>query len=516
MRCLMLALFTFYVAGGWAQAVLPYELAHSTLEMTPIDVRVQAQLKPLAISPALTCSDEVFVRRVFLAITGTLPPVASVHKFLQSQDPNKRAVLIDLLLESDDFTHYRTLKWGDLLRIKAEFPINLWPNGVQAYHQWLEHAIARNLPYDEFARTLLTATGSNFRVPPVNFYRAIEGTKPETIAAAVALTFMGARYESFTAQQQQDLAFVFSRVAYKKTTEWKEEIVYLDPAQQGAMTLSFPDGQTVHVKAGEDPREAFANWLIQKDNPWFSQAIVNRIWYWLMGRGIIHQPDDLRADNPNHNPELMAYLQDELIASGYDLKHIFRLILNSKTYQQSAISQSDHPRAEQLFAYYPLRRLDAEVLIDALDWIAGQGEHYQSPVPEPFTFVPETQRTIELSDGSISSPFLDKFGRPSRDRGLESERINEISTDQMMYLLNSSSVQQKLSSSPKLKAIYKKHQWRAEPIVEDLYFLLLSRAPLPNELAMAKDFLANQGKNKTKFDDLAWALINSKEFLYQH
>ncbi len=179
------------------------------------------------------------------------------------------------------------------------------------------------------------------------------------------------------------------------------------------------------------------------------------MWYWLMGRGIVDPADDIRPDNPPSNPELLDYLAKELVDSHYDMRHVMRLILNSRTYQQSSIPQSDDPKAEALFACYPVRRLDAEVLIDALNWISGplQGEEYENMIPEPYTFVPQTQPTIDLADGSITSPFLEMFGRPPRDTGLLSERNNTPSTAQQLQLLNSSQVQQKIARSYRLRAM---------------------------------------------------------------
>ena len=207
------------------------------------------------------------------------------------------------------------------------------------------------------------------------------------------------------------------------------------------------------IPADQDPREVFADWLMAADNPWFSRAIVNRIWSWLMGRGIIHEPDDIRPDNPPVNPELLAYLETELVKSKYDFKHIYRLILNSRTYQQSSIARSDNPKAEAMFACYPVRRLEAEVLIDALCRITGTRESYSSPIPEPFTFIPDEQRSIELADGSITSPFLEMFGRPSRDTGLESERNNATTETQRLHMLNSSHIQNKIQNSGKLRTL---------------------------------------------------------------
>lgn len=497
-----------------AQAVAPFEVQDWSMPASELDGLVLSALREEAIEPAYPCSDEVFLRRAYLDVIGTLPEPDRVRRFLQEASPDKRARLIDELIQRDEFADYWSLKWGDLLRIKAEFPVNLWPNAVQAYHHWVREAIRENRPYDQFARELLTSNGSNFRVPPVNFMRAVQGREPLALAEAVALTFMGTRLATWDEARRADMAAFFSRVAYKKTGEWKEEIVTVSLDANTPLDVVFPDGTKTTIAPGDDPRVAFADWLTDPDNPWFARNIVNRIWSWLMGRGIIHEPDDIRPDNPPSNPRLLAYLERELVASGFNLQHIYRLILNSRTYQQSSIRRSENPRAVALFAYYPVRRLGAEVLVDALNWIGGTGESYVSPIPEPFTFVPESQRTIALSDGSITSPFLEMFGRPARDTGLESERNLQPSDAQMLYLLNSSDVQRRVARSPRLRAIARNAEGNRAELIRETYLLLLSRYPTAGEQAIAEEYW--ERGSGTAATDLAWSLINSAEFLYRH
>ncbi len=482
-----------------------------------IDTLVTLALRKKKITPANPSSDEIFLRRVYLDVIGTLPEPTEARRFLEDRNPEKRAALIDALFERDEFADYWSLKWCDLLRVKAEFPINLWPNVVQAYHRWIHDAIRNNKSYDQFARELLTSSGSNFRNPPVNFYRAIQGRKPSAIAGAVALTFMGVRLGKWPEARRRGLTAFFTRVAYKKTAEWKEEIVHLDPAPTQPLKAVFPDGAAVRIPPGKDPRYVFADWLISRKNPWFNRTIVNRIWSWLLGRGIIHEPDDIRPDNPAVNPRLLAYLEKELVKSRYDLRHIYRLILNSRTYQQSPIPRTDHPEAEALFAHYPVRRLDAEVLVDALCKISGTTERYTSAIPEPFTFIPEARRTIELADGSITSKFLEMFGRPARDTGLESERNNNPSDAQRLHLLNSTHVQQKIERGRKLRRLVRSARGNRRRLVTSIYLALLSRYPTDVERATMERYYNSEVKNvRNATNDLVWALINTKEFLYRH
>ena len=494
-----------------------FEINGKYAAVNDIDRLVIATLRKQGIAPANLCSDAVFIRRVYLDVNGSLPEPQDVREFLKDDRSDKRAALIEALLERDEFADYWSLKWCDLLRVKAEFPINLWPNAVQAYHRWIHDCLQQNMPYDEFARVLLTSSGSNFRVPPVNFYRAIQGREPSAIAGAVALTFMGVRLESWSQKRRSEMEAFFSRVAYKNTAEWKEEIVYLDHTPVDPLKGVFPDGDTAQIRAGGDPRKAFAEWLIAPKNSWFARNIVNRIWAWLLGRGIIHEPDDIRPDNFAVHPRVLAYLEKELVKADYDLRHIYRLILNSRTYQQSSIPRSDHPDAEALFACYPVRQLEAEVLVDALCWISGTRESYSSAIPEPFTFIPEDNRSIELADGSITSQFLEMFGRPARDTGQEGERNNQPTDAQRLHLLNSTHIQDKIERSWRLNGLVRTAKGNRRTLVNQIYLTILSRYPTQTEVAAVSKYFQTKGvSTRVATNDLAWALINTKEFLYRH
>ena len=507
-------------AWGRAASPTPYENNLALAPATRIDELVFSKLRKSNIPPANVCSDAVFVRRVYLDVIGTLPTALEAESFIFDRNLDKRSALIDRLLARDEFADYWAMKWGDVLRIKAEFPINLWPNAAQSYHHWVRNALRENKPCDAFARELLTASGSNFEAPPVNFYRAMQDRTPSGIARIVALTFLGERAENWPSNKLSNLAVFFANVGCKSTAEWKEEIVFFNPASTNAGALNgsprdavLPDGTTVTLSPDRDPRAVFADWLVK--NPQFTRNLVNRAWSWLLGRGIVHEPDDFRADNPPSNPELLAFLENDFVASGYDFKHLCRLILNSRTYQLSAIPQSNSPEAAANFAYYPLRRLDAEVLIDALDQIAGANEKYSSAIPEPYTFIPDNLRSIALPDGSITSSFLEMFGRPSRDTGLESERNNRITAAQKLCLLNSSLMQRKIESSRMIETQTSSNRAPAD-IVTGMYLGILSRFPTAAESRTAQDYFQSGIGRRQAAVDLAWALMNSAEFLYRH
>ena len=281
-------------AGSAAQAPRddPFESAAPVAPRNAIDEAVFARLKSLDIRPARLSSDAVFVRRAYLDVIGTLPTADEARAFIDDRDPSKRSALVDRLLARGEFADYWAMRWSDLLRVKSEFPINLWPNAVQAYHRWIRASIRDNVPYDRFARDLLTASGSNFRVPPVNFYRAVQGRDPQAIAAAVALTFMGTRAEGWPKERLAGMAVFFSSIGYKPTGEWKEEIVFFDrdktPAASGAPRAVFPDGTPARLAPGQDPRAVFAAWLVAPENPWFARAA--RQSHLVLAHGTRHRP----------------------------------------------------------------------------------------------------------------------------------------------------------------------------------------------------------------------------------
>ncbi len=541
----------------------PYENGESFVPNGKIDELKLENLKKLSLNPAKMSSDSAFLRRVYVDLIGTLPTMEEAANFLSDKSADKRPKLIAALLERDEFSIYWSLKWGDILRVKSEFPINLWPNAVQAYSHWIRNAVRTNMPYDKFARELLTSSGSNFRDPPANFYRATEDRSPFGLAKVAIQAFLGSRLKDWPESERKEIEKLFSRVSYKKTSEWKEEIVILNPEPVEKISVKMPDGTAISVPPGTDPRRAFADWLTGAGKKWFAQAAVNRAWFWLFGRGIVHEPDNfvLQRDssvswfngllgntkktnmgNPPCNPELLDFLAEEFIKSGYDFKALLRLIANSATYQQSCIPSSDLAQAEKYFAVYPVRRLDAEVLADALTYLSETSPKYMSVIPEPFTYIPEEQATIALDDGSISSSFLENFGRPARDTGYLMERNNVTTYSQRLFLLNSSVIQNKVTNTPFLKTILKDSKGDAEAVVNRIYLLILSRYPTEKEyetvlqnyaeadltkpqvaspdkkgVAPAENKKRRQLKNVNyACKQLIWALVNSKEFLFRH
>ena len=544
----------------------------------PIDAIVLAKLKSQGFAPSPRCTDAVFLRRAFIDAIATLPTADEARAFLKDTRPDKRERLIDMLLARTEFADAWGLKWGDLLRIKAEFPSNLWPEAAQAYDRWVRDRLRQNMPYDQFVRELLTSSGSNFRDPPVNFYRAFQDRSPRQIAENVAVLFMGRRFAAapsagagsvqaagdWSEGQIQGLAAFFTRIGYKSTGEWKEEIVFTKadgsslppvpgkettgkPSSDKPVAPAFPDGSPAHLGPDDDPRQVFAAWLTSAKNPYFAKAMANRTWYWLLGRGIVHEPDDMRPSNPPWSAELLDRLGQELVVQRFDVRRLFRLIMTSNTYQAGSQATRWNAGDSVGFSHYRTRRLDAEVLIDALTQVTGITDDYVSDIPEPFTHL-NARRAITLPDGSIVSPFLELFGRPGRNTSFESERTNAFGQLQAQYLLNSSHIQGKFERSPMLKALaagptpIKKTKDPTERAkdpaegakdpaerakgattltpagrIEELYLRILSRPPTEAENATGVTYLKdNKRKPAESLTDLAWALVNSKEFLLRH
>lgn len=507
-----------YVANAAVNNIDPtYEQPRSGQLRNKIDQLVLADLKRNGIQPAPLASDAVFMRRVYQDLAGAMPRWWDARNFIRSNDPKKREKLIERLMTTEHYREYWTLKWCDMLRVKSEFPINLWPNATQAYNRWIYEAIKNNTPYDQFVKKLLLSSGSNFRNPEANFYRAVSEKNQEGLTRAVMLTFMGTRYDKWPEGMQKELQKFFSQIKYKSTDEWKEQIVYIDLTPGKKISSKLPDGTSVNLDPATDARQVFADWLISPDNPWFARCAVNRIWYWLMGRGIIHEADDIMFNSKPANPALLSYLEEEFIRSKFNMQHIIKLIVNSDTYQQSFISHSDSPLAQEKFAYYTVHRLDAEIIVDFLDSLGGKKEKYVSPIPEPFTFIPPENRTISLADGSISSQFLSRFGRPARDSGLLEERKNVSTSSQRLFMLNSNYIQEKLSAGASLRYIMRNRKFNANQAYSAVYLLILNRFPSDKELREINEYANSNKTGRTRaMMDLTWSLLNSKEFLYHH
>ena len=455
-----------FLGGGAAAAGLP---AFAGLGL--FGSAAPAAPKGTAASPWETAdgaaSDAVFVRRAYVDLAGRIPTRDEAQRAAAEARPGRRQELVDALLASDDFAGYWSMRFCDVLRVKSEFPINLWPNAVYVYHRRIHAFVKDDEPWDRFARALLTATGSDFRDAEVNFLRATARRTPEGYAEAAARTFLGWEWADLPEARRRELAGYFSCVRIKNTREWKEEVVLAE---------------------GEDRRAAFAARLLGEWRDDFAKAFVRRVEAWFFGRD---EPD------PRH----VALF----VENGYRLRPLVRAIALSPAYARGPVTGG-----------FPYRRLDAEVLDDAICDLTGAKRDYQSIAPEPFTFLPANRRSVLIEDGSISNAFLLLFGRPARDTGRLDERHNGITAKQRLYLLNSGKLFQNLGRMVDGRDY--RRQGTAK-IVEDLYWRFYARAPTPAEKKNLLDHFARlpKGAEKWRFPrDLAWCLLNSREFLYQH
>ncbi|MBQ6109264.1 MAG: DUF1553 domain-containing protein [Thermoguttaceae bacterium] len=532
----LLFLLPAFAFAEEAQPKEPFEIQDDFKALNEIDGVVLADLQKKGIQPAFLSSDPVFLRRVYLDVTGKIPTVEEAREFLKNESPTKRAELIDRLLDSPQYADYWTMRWADFLRVKAEFPINLWPHATAVYFRWIHEQIDQNTPYDVLARDLLMGQGSCFRAPCANFYRAVERKEPVELASVAVLTFLGERTDLWPEAKRNDVTKFFTRVAFKGSAQWKEEIVYWDSKPLDSPEVVFPDGSKGTVGPGQDPREVFMNWLVRPENHAFNQQIVNRLWFWLMGVGIIDPPDDLRqmfagaqppaypgGGNPPINAELLNVLEKKLVETHYDLKAVMKFILNSRTYQQSSIPRETAENAEKAvrnLAVYPVRRIDAEVLQDVFIDVFNTKIKYVSEVPEPFSYVPEGVRTVQLYDSGLTNPFLEMFGRSTRDSGMTTDRNRSVNEAQQMFLMNSNevntwmlqNVQNRIRELDKIKTrLPEQFAKGARNLAETLWLKFLSRHPTEPEIEAFTEVLRSRDSN-----DAVWFLVNSREFLCLH
>lgn len=495
-------------------ARLSFESGKPFTPVNKIDELVLANLKAKDLPPANDCSDAIYLRRVWLDLAGRVPTLTEAKDFLADKDPNKRAELVEKIFQTEDYYLYQTMRWGDFLCVKSEFPINLWPKGTAVYTKWIYEAIRNNMPYDKWSRALLTASGSNFRDPPVNFWRAVTSREPETLAANVCRVFLARRFDKMSKTDQRWLAILFSRVAYKATAEWKEEVVFWNRDSFRYKEAVMPGGKRIAIPTGTDPRRAFADWLIQPENGIFTAAICNQIWFRLFGFGIVHEPDDIRNDNPPAVPGLLEHLSEEFVKSKFDLRQLYRYIIASQTYQQSSIPNAPAAQADKNFAAYPIRRLEAEVLQDVFMQIFNYRESYINIAPEPYTRIPTRVRTVEIYDAGITNTFLEMFNRGTRDSGGLSDRAGDFNRNHGLFLINSTEIDRRTKEIARRVGKIKDEFGQPIPDLDFLWLTFLSRPVSPAE--RDKFNILTGGSGQTALEDAAWMLVNTKEFLSRH
>ncbi|MDB5308867.1 MAG: hypothetical protein JWO38_3069 [Gemmataceae bacterium] len=510
-------------------------------EKTVVDKFTSKKWRELGLVPADLCTDEVFIRRVYLDLTGTLPTPKQVTAFAADTDAAKRDKLVDRLLDSPEYAYYFANKWADILRVKRRGEQGR-AAGTFAFHEWIRVQVAADTPYSEFVRSILTASGDERKNPTTVWYKELE--KPENFVDDVGQVFLGQRlacanchhhpYEKWSQDDYWGLAAFFGRVARKNVV-----VPGFDPARgslQVQVVFSRPTGGVTNKRtnkpadvkpldaapmdpaAEEDPRQKLVDWMVDPKNPFFAKAVANRYWAHFFNRGIVDPLDDMRVTNPPSNPELLDALAATLVENKYSLKALVKTICKSRTYQLASTPNEFNKHDKQTYARYYPKRMGAEVLLDAVCQVTDS--------PTAFNGLPRDKnapaRAIMLPDESFSSYFLDVFGRPQRISACECERVNEANLAQALHLLNSDEVQGKVTRQGGRADVLAnaKDARPDEEKVTELFLWAFARKPSKDDLAAALDHIkkmeakyAAAGK-KTAYENILWALLNTKEFVF--
>jgi hypothetical protein len=501
-----------------------------------IDAAVFSNLKELGIPPSPLCDDATFQRRVALDIAGRLPTEAEAKAFLANTDPNKRDKWIDELLSSPDYADFFAGKWAAVLKNRRDDASDLDSNF--AFHAWVRDSLLANKPYDQFVRELLGATGTVIGNPPVAWYKRV--AQPKDQIEDVAQLFLGVRvqcaqchhhpFERWSQDDYYSLAAFFSRVGRKPSGTRGEDLIFHKRGDATAINMktraplkpaAFGDAMPA-IAPDDDPRLKLADWMKSPKNPFFAKALVNRYWKHFFQRGLIEPEDDIRDSNPPTNPELLAALEKHFITSGFDLKDLVRVIVRSNAYQLSATPSKDNLGDRQNHSRFYPRRLPAEVMLDAIDQLAGTRTEFPN--------LPAGTRAIALPDNSYnqSSAFLRVFGRPEGQSVCECERVQSSNLAQSLHMMNAPDIRAKLAHAEGRIEKLAADARPAEAKVRELYLAAFAREPRPDELKTALEHVNEPRTDKAgaklpapqaireNLRDLAWALMTTKEFLFNH
>jgi hypothetical protein len=507
------------------QITLPYAKVEPFPQLARnnfVDDKLITKWKDLGLTPSPLCSDEDFFRRIHLDAIGTLPTPEDIKAFLADKTADKRQKAIDQVLERPEFVDFWALKWGDMLRVNRDF---LTERGMWSFHNWVRACLRDKKPVDEMVRDIITAEGSTFTEGPANYFMVAR--TPGDWAETTSQLFLGVRigcakchhhpFEKWSQDDYYGMAAFFVRLGTKGSQEFglfgKEQVVYLKntgeqthPRKGGVVPPHPLDGETMNDPI--DRRVKLAEWLTSAENPFFARNLVNRFWGYFMGRGLVEPLDDMRATNPASNPELLDALAQDFIKGKYDLRHLFRTIMNSRAYQLSAVTTPGN-KVDAINVHYTrftVRRLTAEQLADALDYATGTQEKYPG--------LPQGTRAIQLPDSRVKSYLLDVFGRPPRQITCECERTTQPNIAQALHLLNGDALNKKIAApTGRIENLFKtKKEQRA--MVEELYLVTLSRPARSEEVDRALYFISQAPNPREGVQDFMWALLNSREFLF--
>jgi hypothetical protein len=487
-----------------------------------VDRLMLARWNKLGLVPSELCSDSEFIRRLYLDLLGRLPTPAEARTFLADRRPDRRARLIDRCLEDRDYAAYWALRWGSILRNSQLAGSEA---AAYAFHDWLKDMIGRNRPYDEFVRGIVAAAGEWQEAPAINWFWQMRDDPLHQPVSDTAQVFLGLRlqcakchhhpYERWSQDDYYGLAGFFTRLGrkgfgepppyYSSRTRTTGET---NPRTGKPLEPKLLDGPVLEVAAEDDPRHKLVDWMARPDNPFFAKALVNRLWGHLLGRGLVDPVDDMRETNPPSNPELLDELARDFIRSKFDVKHVLRTICNSRTYQLSSTPNEYNEHDRQNHARYFGKRLIAEVLLDAVDAVCGTRTR--------FSRMSRNARAVDLPHEGFGSYFLDVFDRPPRSSPCECARSGGASLPAVLHLANSPEIESKIGSGDGRVARLIKEKIEPEKAIEELYLAAYARFPTVAERERTLAYMKKQKDLHQGLEDLAWALLNSREFLFNH
>jgi hypothetical protein len=487
-----------------------------------VDRLMLARWKKLGLVPSELCSDSEFIRRLYLDLLGRLPAPAEARTFLADRRPDRRARLIDRCVEDRDYAAYWALRWGSILRNSQLAGSEA---AAYAFHDWLKDMIGRNRPYDEFVRGVVAAAGEWQEAPAINWFWQMRDDPLHQPVSDTAQVFLGLRlqcakchhhpYERWSQDDYYGLAGFFTRLGrkgfgepppyYSSRTRTTGET---NPRTGKPLEPKLLDGPVLEVAAEDDPRHKLVDWMARPDNPFFAKALVNRLWGHLLGRGLVDPVDDMRETNPPSNPELLDALARDFIRTKFDVKHVLRTICNSRTYQVSSTPNEYNEHDRQNHARYFGKRLIAEVLLDAVDAVCGSKTR--------FSRMSRNARAVDLPHEGFGSYFLDVFDRPPRSSPCECARSGGASLPAVLHLANSPEIENKIGSGDGRVARLIKEKIEPEKAIEELYLAAYARLPTNAERERTLAYLKKQKDLHQGLEDLVWALLNSREFLFNH
>jgi len=484
-----------------------------------IDTLVFNKLKKLRVAPSELCGDEGFLRRVYIDVIGMLPTAEEYQRFMSSTAPNKRELLIDELLGRKEFVELWVLKWAELLQIRSSNQVSY--KAMLLYYNWLQDKLAKNVPMDQMVQELLAATGGTFKSPATNYYQ--NETDTLKVAENVAQVFMGMRiqcaqchnhpFDRWKMDDYYGFAAFFSQIGRKGTDDPRETVVF----NSGGGEVTHPvGGRVVKPKflggaesdvTGKDRRAVLAKWLASPENPYFATNLANIVWAHFFGIGIIHEVDDVRVSNPPSNPELLQELGKRFTEYKYDFKKLVRDICTSRTYQLATQTNESNQGDTRNFAHQNIRRIRAEMFLDCISEV--------TETKNKFPGLPVGARAVQIADGGVSTYFLSTFGRATRETVCSCEVKLEPTLSQSLHLMNGETSTQKIQAGD---VIGRRLTAKKAPkeIIEELYVRCLSRKPLVQELAKLEAVLAAEPDKKKGLEDVFWALLNSREFMFNH